>query len=66
MTHREKQVLEYIVAFMREHQYAPSVSEIAEGVGCTFHMAKYALMALQRDGYIEFYGNRQITVLYKQ
>lgn len=66
LVERHRQVLDYIIRYMDERKYAPSVSEIARGVDCTWHSAKYALYALQREGYIDYMGSRQIVVLWKQ
>ena len=50
----EKQIYDYIVGYITEHGYAPSVREIADAVG--FHSpssAKYVLDKMIRDGYLE-------------
>lgn len=62
MKSREK-VLNYIVDYMTEHQYAPSIRNICEGTGLKSTSTVYShLVNLELEGAIEFNGVRCIAV----
>lgn len=42
MTEKDKDTLEYIKAYLKEHGYMPSVREIAEGIGVYSTSTAYA------------------------
>lgn len=62
MKSRDK-VYNYIIDYMTEHQYAPSVRNICEGTGLKSTSTVYAhLVNLEMEGKIEFNGVRCIAV----
>ena len=62
MKSKEK-VLNYIVDYMTEHQYAPSIRNICEGTGLKSTSTVYShLVSLELEGAIEFNGVRCIAV----
>lgn len=62
MRSRER-VYNYIIDYMTEHQYAPSVRDICEGVGLKSTSTVYShLVNLELEGAIEFNGVRCIAV----
>ena len=62
MKSKEK-VLNYIVEYMTEHQYAPSIRNICEGTGLKSTSTVYShLVNLELEGAIEFNGVRCIAV----
>lgn len=62
MKSKEK-VLNYIVDYMTEHQYAPSIRNICEGTGLKSTSTVYShLVNLELEGAIEFNGVRCIAV----
>ena len=61
---REEQILEFIRKFHRLHQWAPSVREIAAGVGIKSSATIQAYLdELQADGKIVFNGIRKVRVV---
>lgn len=53
LTPRQRQILEFIDAYAREHTYPPSVREIARGVGLSSTATVHThLAALQDKGYL--------------
>lgn len=56
-------VYQYIIDYMTEHQYAPSVRNICEGTGLKSTSTVYShLVNLEMEGKIEFNGVRCIAV----
>lgn len=61
MTSREK-VYNFVIEYMQEHLYAPSVREICEGTGLKSTSTVYThLINLDIDGLIRCEGVRRIT-----
>ena len=61
---REEQILEFIRKFHDQHQWAPSVREIAAGVGIKSSATIQAYLdELQADGKIVFNGIRKVRVV---
>lgn len=59
MTKRQREVLSFIVNFVREHDYAPSVREIADGLGVASPATVHEhLEALRSGGYLAGSGSR--------
>ena len=59
LTHRQRQVLDYVEAFTREHGFAPSLEEIAEHMGfSSVSNAHQHVTALIRRGYLRRDPNR--------
>jgi repressor LexA len=53
LTERQRQVLDYIVAFLDEHDVAPSLQEIGRALGGISSTAALAhVVALERKGYV--------------
>lgn len=56
MTERETQIYQYIVEYMQEHMYAPTIREIGKAVGLSstssvaFHMERLAVKGLIEIG----------------
>lgn len=62
LSSREK-VLNFVIKYMEEHQYSPSIRDICDGVGLKSTSSVYAhLVNLEMDGEIEFNGVRCIAV----
>ena len=62
MSSRER-VYKFIVDYMTEHQYAPSIRNICEGTGLKSTSTVYShLINLEMDGLIKFNGVRCIAV----
>ena len=60
MTSRER-VYDYVIGFMTEHLYAPSIREICEGTGLKSTSSVYHhLINLELDGKLKCEGVRQI------
>ena len=56
-------VYEYIIKYMEEHQYSPSVRDICEGVGLRSTSTVYThLIDLEVQGKIKMDGVRRISV----
>lgn len=54
LTPKRKQILDFIVAFIRDRGYAPSVRDIAEGNGlASSSVAHFHLNILERQGFIK-------------
>ena len=54
MTKRQEEIYEYIVAYVKEHLYAPSIREIGVEVGLSSSSSVFAhLKALEEKGFIE-------------
>ena len=65
MTPRQKQVYDFLVKYVKEHLYAPSIREICEGVGLASTSGVHAqLKILEAKGYIEIkeYEPRAIKI----
>lgn len=53
-----QKVYEYLIEYIKKHGYAPSVREIAEGVGLRSSSSAYNhLSKLEEEGKIEMRGN---------
>ncbi|MBQ8803455.1 MAG: hypothetical protein IJZ53_07480 [Tyzzerella sp.] len=66
MTERQQQIYDFIVAYIQENLYAPSVREIGDAVELYSTSSVYAhLKALEKKGYIEVKENspRAIKVI---
>lgn len=64
LTEPERQVHEFVVAYIREHQYPPSMSEIAEAVGRSASTVFATLRRLQEKGWITLDGGpRRLRVV---
>lgn len=60
LTHRQRQVLDYVEGFAQEHGYAPSLEEIAEHMGfSSVSNAHQHVTALIRRGYLRRDPNRR-------
>lgn len=61
MTSREK-VYNFVISYMQEHLYAPSVREICEGTGLKSTSTVYThLINLEMEEKIKFEGIRRIS-----
>ena len=66
MTKRQRQVLDFIMAYQVEHSVSPTMREISDHLGVTSVSTAWEhLRALQRNGYIRlsYYEPRSIVVL---
>lgn len=52
LTDRQQRVLDFVQAFIDEHQYPPTLDEIGEALGMSAPGATYHLNVLERKGYI--------------
>lgn len=58
MTDRQKQIYEFIVAYIQENLYPPTIREIGDNVGLASTSSVYEhLKSLERKGYIEVKEN---------
>lgn len=58
MTPRQQQIYNYIILYIEEHMYPPSVREIGDGVGLHSTSSVYEhLKSLERKGHIEVREN---------
>ena len=56
-------VLEYVIKYMKEHQYSPSVNDISKEFGFqSNNTSHYHLVRLAMAGKIDYDGRRMITV----
>ena len=63
ITNPQQKILDYIVAYAKEHSYPPSVREICAGVGLTSTSTVHAhLNQLERRGLIEHGKSKQRTI----
>ena len=54
LTVRQREVYEWVSAYVRENGYAPTYAEIARGIGCRNQSTVWELLtALQNKGYID-------------
>ena len=59
LTKRQKQVLDFIKAFIKQHDYAPSLEEIKEHLGLSsVSTAHFHVQALQQKGFLRKDDNR--------
>jgi len=59
LTKRQKQVLDFIKAFIKQHDYAPSLEEIKEHLGLSsVSTAHFHVQALQHKGFLRKDDNR--------
>lgn len=59
LTKRQHEVLSFIVNYVREHDFAPSIREIADGLGVSSPATVHEhLESLRRSGYIAGAGSR--------
>jgi len=64
ITARQREVLEFVMDFVRDHGNSPSIREVAEGAGLTsLRGGSVHLEALERKGYLRRHGVRGIQVL---
>ena len=60
LSHRQKQILDFIANFIQGKSYAPAVRDIAKGCGISSSsIAQYHLNVLEREGYI--HRDREIS-----
>ena len=58
MTQRQQQIYDFIVGFIEDNLYPPTIQEIGEGVGLASKSNVFAhLLAIQEKGYIEVKNN---------
>lgn len=58
MTPRQQQIYDFIVAYIEENLYPPTILEIGEGVGLASKSSVFNhLLAMQNKGYIEVKNN---------
>jgi repressor LexA len=54
LTRRQKEVLDFIVVFLKEHEFSPSFEEIADGMGlASIATVHKHLTALETKGYLK-------------
>ncbi|MBI2482690.1 transcriptional repressor LexA [Candidatus Uhrbacteria bacterium] len=59
LTKRQHQVLAFIINYVREHEYAPSIREIAQGLGVASPATVHEhLESLRQSGYLAGSGSR--------
>jgi repressor LexA len=64
LTQRQRDIIEFIAAFAKEHGYCPSVREIGEAVGmASTSSVHYQLTKLDRLGVLARVPNRSRTTL---
>lgn len=67
MTVREKEVLQYIIKFKLVNGYAPTISEIMEGVNTNSrNFIDLCLCHLEREGYITMKPKSPRTIVVKK
>lgn len=66
LSERLDQTMQFVEAYVHDHQYAPSVSEMAREFGITIRAVYYRMYKLQELGYLDFFGSRQIRLLWKR
>lgn len=55
MSKRQKEIYEYIKSFIAEHNYSPTIREIANGVGLKSSSTVHSHLDTMREkGYIDF------------
>ena len=65
-TNQDKAVYEYIVSYLIEHQYSPTVRNIGDGVGLTSTASVFChLAALKRMGFIDYVQKQPRTITLK-
>ena len=58
MTQRQQQIYDFIVAYLEENLYPPTIQEIGDGVGLAYKSSVFShLLAIQEKGYIEVKNN---------
>lgn len=58
MTERQQQIHDFIVGFIKDNLYPPTIQEIGEGVGLASKSSVFNhLLAMQNKGYIEVKNN---------
>ncbi len=63
LTKRQKQVLDFITAFIKRHEYAPSLEEVKEHLGLSsVSTAHFHVHALQQKGFLRKDDNRPRTI----
>lgn len=63
MTERQRQIMDAIDEFLRTHQYAPSLRDVARAVGMTPNGAiKWQLDRMKKAGYIDWVPNEARTL----
>lgn len=64
MTRRDA-IVDYIAEHWRDRGFAPSIRDIADGMGCTTSSVTYHLHALKQAGVIDFEERTARTVRVK-
>ena len=58
MTKRQQQIYDFIITYIEENLYPPTIQEIGEGVGLASKSSVFNhLLAIQNKGYIEVKNN---------
>lgn len=65
MTSRQREIYNYVVEYIQQHNYAPSVREIAKATRCSATMTHGVLRELEEAGSIKRIGPRAIKILDK-
>lgn len=65
LTERQEEVLEFIVAFIKDNGYSPSIAEIASFMGVNANASFEVVSAIEKKGYIKRtpYVSRSIVVV---
>ena len=63
---RRRAILRFVRAYVKKHGFAPSIAEVAEGVGLASKTAvRYHLETLRREGWVSWvdgkYRSLQVT-----
>ena len=63
MTKRQKEIIKFIKQYLKEHDYAASLDEIAKHVGFKTNVgALYHCKILRKDGFIDFEDSQPRTI----
>lgn len=63
LTEKQLNILQFLIEFMKENKYCPSLREIADNYGVTPKVIFDQLNALEKKGYIKRISNRRIDIL---
>lgn len=66
MTNRQRVIYNYVVEYIQQHNYAPSVREIAKAVKRSPSVVHGILSHLQDTGHIKRIGPRAIEIMDKE
>ncbi len=62
ITERQREVLEFVKRYLREHHYPPTFREISRGFGISVKGAYDHIKALERKGYVGLNHHRSRTI----